>query len=461
MKKALVLVLCMALVAGFGLTTMAQTVEVSELYQGLGLAYNGRIGPGQDDTGRQVYSFNEVYANVLFDAEGKIAAIHVDQLEVATPNYDGEGMPHLSGFPGQGGINMDADHDAEVDYRTIDTDEFFLSEFETWKTKRARGENYVMSELGTWTDQMDHFEETFVGMTVDEVEEWFQNYTASNGRPLTPNARSEEDQEKYEALSEDEKEMLADVTSGATMSLSDAHGHIIAAIRDAFEKRMPVEETNTVESLGFGLASNGRVGPGSDDTGTQVYSFNNVYASTLFDAEGRIAAIHVDELEVATPNYDGEGMPHFSGYPGQGGYNIDVDHDQQVEGKTIDTNDKFLAEVAAWETKRERGENYVMSELGTWTDQMDHFEETFVGMTVDEVEEWFQNYTASNGRPLTPNARSEEDQEKYEALSEDEKEMLADVTSGATMSLSDAHGHIIAAIRASYENRQDLNITIE
>src|SRR6056297_2671648 len=152
-----------------------KTAEASELYQGFGLAYNGRIGPGKDDTGTQVYSFNEVYANVIFDEEGKIVFMHVDELEVATPNYDGKGMPHLSGFPGQGGYNIDKDHDQTVDGKTPDTNENYLSEVEGLKTKRERGEDYVMSALGTWADQMDTYEELFVGMTVDEVEEWFYN----------------------------------------------------------------------------------------------------------------------------------------------------------------------------------------------------------------------------------------------------------------------------------------------
>ncbi|RAK09404.1 FMN-binding protein, partial [Halanaerobium saccharolyticum] len=145
----------------------SQSVEVSELYQGFGLVNNGRIGPGKDDTGTQVYSFNEVYANVLFDEEGKIVFMHIDELEVATPNYDGEAMPHLSGFPGQGGYNIDEDHDQEVEGKTPDTNEYFLSEIEKWKTKRERGEDYVMSSLGTWADQMDAYEELFVGMTVE------------------------------------------------------------------------------------------------------------------------------------------------------------------------------------------------------------------------------------------------------------------------------------------------------
>ena len=89
-------------------------VEAAEAYIGLGVHSMGRKGPGSDNTDTGVYSFNEVVAAVIFDAEGKILLAKVDQLEIATPNYDGSTMPHLSGFPGQS-YNNDADHDAVVD----------------------------------------------------------------------------------------------------------------------------------------------------------------------------------------------------------------------------------------------------------------------------------------------------------------------------------------------------------
>lgn len=86
-------------------STISDPSTASEAYLGLGISNLGRVGPGKDDTGVQVYNINQVFANTLLDEEGKIAAMHVDQLEVATPNYDGEGMPHFSGFPDQGGNN--------------------------------------------------------------------------------------------------------------------------------------------------------------------------------------------------------------------------------------------------------------------------------------------------------------------------------------------------------------------
>ena len=438
-------------------TQAAQTA--AEAYQGFGLSNTVRMGPGSDDTGTPVYSINQVFANVVFDGEGKILSIYVDQLEYATPNYDGASMPHFSGWPGQGGYNNDSNHDAVVDGTTPDTEEQFTEEVAGWITKRDRGEDYVMG-TGTWSEQMDAFQKLFVGKTVDEVEEWFAKYCSdANGRPLKESSSGEGDAEKYAALTDDEKAMLADVTSSATMSLNDSHGDILSAIRKAYENRVPLGAM-TATGMGLGLSNTVRMGPGSDDTGTPVYSINQVFANTLFDSEGRIVAIYVDQLEYATPNYDGAEMPHFSGWPGQGGYNNDSNHDAVVDGTTPDTEEQFTEEVAGWVTKRDRGETYVMG-TGTWSEQMDAFQKLFVGKTVDEVEEWFAKYCSdANGRPLKESSSGEGDAEKYAALTDEEKAMLADITSSATMSLNDSHGDILSAIRASFDNMVPVDLTL-
>ena len=438
-------------------TQAAQTA--AEAYQGFGLSNTVRMGPGSDDTGTPVYSINQVFANVVFDGEGKILSIYVDQLEYATPNYDGASMPHFSGWPGQGGYNNDSNHDAVVDGTTPDTEEQFTEEVAGWVTKRDRGEDYVMG-TGTWSEQMDAFQKLFVGKTVDEVEEWFAKYCSdANGRPLKESSSGEGDAEKYAALTDDEKAMLADVTSSATMSLNDSHGDILSAIRKAYENRVPLGAM-TATGMGLGLSNTVRMGPGSDDTGTPVYSINQVFANTLFDSEGRIVAIYVDQLEYATPNYDGAEMPHFSGWPGQGGYNNDSNHDAVVDGTTPDTEEQFTEEVAGWVTKRDRGEDYVMG-TGTWSEQMDAFQKLFVGKTVDEVEEWFAKYCSdANGRPLKESSSGEGDAEKYAALTDEEKAMLADITSSATMSLNDSHGDILSAIRASFDNMVPVDLTL-
>jgi hypothetical protein len=314
---------------------------------------------------------------------------------------------------------------------------------------------------GTWSKQMDKFQELFVGKTVAEVEEWFAKYTSDlNGRPLKDGSDKPEDKAKYDALSADDKAMLADVTSSATMSLNDSHGNIVAAIKAAYENRVGLD-IKSAAAQGLGLVSAPRTGPGKDDKDVQVWSINQIFANTLFDKDGKILSIYVDQLEVATPNYDGEGMPHFSGFPGQGGYNNDENHDAVVDGKTADTEENLKAEIAGWLTKRARGDAYKMG-TGTWYKQMDKFQEIFVGKTVAEVEEWFAKYTSDlNGRPLKDGSEKPEDKAKYDALSADEKAMLADVTSSATMSLNDSHGNIVAAIKASFENRVDIELTVK
>ena len=437
-----------------------EVITASDLYQGFGLSNMHRIGPGADDQEVPVYSFNQVFANTLFDENGKILSLYVDVIEVATPNYDGEGMPQFSGFPGQGGYNYDEDHDGKVDGKTEDSEDNYVAELSSWVTKRERGEAYKMG-TGSWAAQMDKFQETFVGMTVEEVEDWFEKYTSDvNGRPLKADSSNEDDKAKYDALSEEEKTMLADVVSGATMSLKDPHGDIIAAIKNSYENRVPLD-VKKAASKGTAFVNTPRIGPGADDQEVPVYSFNEVFANALFDEEGRILSLYVDILEVATPNYDGEGMPQFSGFPGQGGYNYDENHDGTVDGKTEDTEDNFAAELAGWVTKRQRGESYKMG-TGSWASQMDKFQETFIGMTVEEVEDWFEKYTSDvNGRPLKADSSNEDDKAKYDALSEEEKTMLADVVSGATMSLKDPHGDIIAAIKKAYENRIQIDLTVE
>ena len=260
-----------------------------------------------------------------------------------------------------------------------------------------------------------------------------------------------------------------DIVSGATYTSNG----IINAVKNALagggssepEPEATPEPTQEAQVAaeayqGFGLSNTVRMGPGSDDTGTPVYSINQVFANTLFDSEGRITAIYVDQLEYATPNYDGAEMPHFSGWPGQGGYNNDSNHDAVVDGTTPDTEEQFTEEVAGWATKRDRGETYVMG-TGTWSEQMDAFQQLFVGKTVDEVEEWFAKYCSdANGRPLKESSSGEGDAEKYAALTDEEKAMLADVTSSATMSLNDSHGDILSAIRASFENMVNVDLTL-
>jgi len=204
-----------------------------------------------------------------------------------------------------------------------------------------------------------------------------------------------------------------------------------------------------------------RNGPGSDSEGVPVYSWNYTTASATFDSSGKIIDVFVDILEVASPNYDGEGMPHFTGWPGTEGYNT-VDHTAgAITGKGDTSKEAIAAEVNGWATKRDRGEGYHMNPKNEWYKQMDYFQNFFKGKTVAEIEAWFTKYCSDrNGRPLDPNTTNAVDKEKVDKLTADDKKMLTDVRTGATMSLRDPHGDIISAIKAAYENRYEITIPI-
>ena len=210
--------------------------------------------------------------------------------------------------------------------------------------------------------------------------------------------------------------------------------------------------------IGLGLTSTGRLGPGKDDQETGVYSFNTQAVGGCFDEDGTIIALYTDVLEVATPNYDGEHMPHLTGFPGQS-YNGDENHDEQVDTVLEQTEETFLKEIEAWQTKRERGSTYKLNS-GTWAQEMDIFEKNFAGMTAGQVEEWFDKYCSDlNGRPLSAASDKDEDKAKYDKLTDEEKSSL-DGVSGATMSLRDAHGDILGAVIKAWELAKETSITV-
>lgn len=207
-----------------------------------------------------------------------------------------------------------------------------------------------------------------------------------------------------------------DDVSGATIT-SQA---IKMAVRNALG--MPAEETtgpmgsaapiaNAVYE-GVGMAATGRKGPGTEEDGSPAHSFNVVFAHGSFDEKGRILSVKVDQLEVLSSQ--------FSGFP---------------SGE--DSTDAFLEEVSAWTTKRARGDAYML-DSGSWRDQMNAYEQHMTGMTMEEVNAWFErSFDRETGKPLAEKA--------------DEG---SDAVSGATMSLRDEHGDILLAIQRAWEDAQ-------
>lgn len=203
---------------------------------------------------------------------------------------------------------------------------------------------------------------------------------------------------------------------------------------------------------GVGLCATGRIGPGRDVDGGQIYSINIVSAGAVFDGDGRILSLALDQLEAVTPNDDDPNVPRFSGLPGQGGFAEYDAKTGRLTGNTGDSEDDFLAEIAAWTTKNRRGDAYMLP-AGSWRAQAAAYEALFTGMTVDEIDDWFAAYCSDeNGRPLRPDAGSDADKAKYAQLSGEAQEMLADLTTSATISLRDPHGDLLTAIRRAWED---------
>lgn len=213
------------------------------------------------------------------------------------------------------------------------------------------------------------------------------------------------------------------------------------------------------QGIGYKVAF--RNGPGKDSEEVPVYSFNVAMAAATFDSAGRILNVYIDGYEVSSPNYDGASMPHFSGWPGQAGYNVTDHTTEKVVGVSTNTPESAAAEVNNWLTKRQRGDSYHMNPANEWYKQMDFFQEFFKGKTVMELEQWFAKNTTAAGRPIKATTTNEADLAKLATLTAEEKAALADVVSGATMSIRDAHGDFLGAIGEAYKNRVEVVVPVK
>jgi len=228
-KKITTLLLGTTLLAGLALggcgtsTSAASNGDAElKLYQGMGQTsvFRARL---DKETNKEAYSTSTVTASAVFDENDKVVSVEFDTLEI-TPEAHGEGGAVFAGWPG-GAVTKDA----------------LTKDVENWQTKRERGDaNYGMN----WSEQIDSYQDFFKGKTVEEIEQWFaKSASDANGKPLTAEATDPQDVEKYNKLTDEEKEALADVTSGASISLKDAHGDFIGALKEAFENKKEISFT--------------------------------------------------------------------------------------------------------------------------------------------------------------------------------------------------------------------------
>ena len=219
-----------------------------------------------------------------------------------------------------------------------------------------------------------------------------------------------------------------DSVSGATITSNAIKQAVSQAmgLTGVVQEVIPMDGMSATEAqpvnrlMGVGMASTGRVGPGKDSDGNQVYSFNVVFAAGEFEENGAIRTMQVDQLEIVTPNLGGGSA--FSGFPG-----------------SVGEEDAFMEEVSAWQTKGMMGDNYRLTS-GTWREQMDEYQRLMEGKTVDEVKEW-----ASQRNNATV--------QKGEAAATAQPE----TNTSATMSLQSEYGDILLAIERAWEDaRKDM-----
>ncbi len=434
-------------------------VSASGLKHGLAVTGTPRLGPGSDANEVGVYSFNEVIAYVILDSEDRIVDMEVDILEVITPNHDesNEGDNFMAGWPGQS-YNNDAEGDGVVDGELLETEEIFTEETLQWVTKRQKGDAYRMTS-GTWEQEMDIFERFFVGKTVEEINAWNAKFTSdSNGRPLTAASTKEADVAKFNALTDEEK-TVNDAISGATMSLTDPHGDILAAINAAAAAAVPMREFDKIAKIGLGVNVMPRLGPGSDDQGMPCYSLNLAAAAVCYDENGKVVDMFADVLEIITPNHDGADDNRFTGWPGQS-YNADLDADAVVETVLTQTEETFTEQVLSWKTKRALGDKYRMTS-GTWAEEMAGYESLMVGKTTEEITAWAAAcFSDANGRSLRATSSKEGDAEKYAKMTDAQKAEI-DAVACATMALRDGHGDILSAIEDAAAVAKATDITVK
>ena len=425
-----------------------EAVSASGLKQGIGVVSTPRLGPGKDEAGNPVYSFNEVVAYVLTDAEGKIVDLECDILEIITPNHDGQHDNFIAGWIGQT-YAYDKAHDGKTITELTESEETWTKEVSSWNTKRQLGTNYKMNS-GTWEQEMDIYEEFFKGMTKDEILAAEANlFSDVNGRPLNGKSDKEADVTKVAGLTDDQKAQI-DALTGATMSVNDAHGDIIAAIVKAMDNQEAITSDAQIANIGLGVEAVYRLGPGKDDQEVPVYSINVTFAGVALDAEDKIVEATCDILEIITPNHGGAHDNIFTGWPGSS-YNIDLDYDEKVDDVALQDEESFVAQISAFNTKRDLGSNYKMNS-GTWAQEMDIYEEFFKGKSAAELKEIEATlFSDVNGRPLNGKSTKDEDVKKAEGLTADQKAMIDSFT-GATMSVNDAHGNIMSALYLAMSN---------
>lgn len=200
--------------------TTPVVVTAKKLFHGFGEVANYRFkGTG---------NLNITTASVIFDENGKIVDLTWDVMEITSTL-----------FPGW--LGTETEKAAQDTFKASITDGF--------KTKVEEEYDYNMKKSAVsgkeWFEQLDFYESYFKGMTVAEVEAWVAKYTDPVAkRPYKlayPEKLTDADKAATANFTTEEKDMLVDVTTSATMSLQDDHSLFISALKEAYEARKEIK----------------------------------------------------------------------------------------------------------------------------------------------------------------------------------------------------------------------------
>ncbi len=193
-------------------------VVAEKLYSGLGMIDNFRVRTAGH------HQFNVVATSAVFNEKGQIVAIDIDVTELAAEEFQ---------WPADTATAAElAAHATKLETEIM--------------TKGELKENYGMAARATtgleWYQQMENFEDFFIGMTPSGIRAWYIKNTDAAGKPIKIGTELKpEDQAKVDKLTDAEKAVLADVITGATMSLHDGHGYFLESIEKAYKNRVLVE----------------------------------------------------------------------------------------------------------------------------------------------------------------------------------------------------------------------------
>ena len=299
MKKgiALVLSLCM-LVAVFAVAGCRKAEPVYKFGVGAVNSIASSRDASENATARA--QGDTTVAAVVFDKNGKIVAVSIDTAQVQV-NFD-ENMAVTN-------------RDAEL------------------LTKKEKKYDYNMKRVSEIDkerfEQIAALEEWMVGKTVDEV----------------LNMKVKQRDENHTHVPD-----VPELESSVTITVED----YLAAVEKAWKNAV---EFTGYDKMGLGFDISIASSRDASDTATAQAQIDTTFVGTVFNAEGKVAAVSIDTAQIRIP-YDAEGK-------------VAADRNAEVQ------------------TKKERKYDYNMKRVSEidkeWFEQIAALEEWMIGKTVNEV----------------------------------------------------------------------------